>query len=581
MKYIAIDIETIGLKPYGGVIWMISISRLVGKNIKTELLEDCNGIRSIPASLKKELEDDQICKVIHNGVFDIPYLQLMFGIRIQNVWDSENMEVLIQGVRYSTNKKNILAGSFEEAMLTEHSSRLDYVLPRYGFPKPNKDIRKNFIDRPLGKPFTKEEKDYAVGDTKYLLPIQKAQEYILKRDGLWELALMENLNTERLSGMRTIGIGFDSKIWNKIAEDNEKEFNKRTNKLPKEVSNWNSERQVKKYFKDRGILIDSYDDLDAIAISSGDKVLKDFIAARELHKAVTSYGKNFFENGFVDADNRIRCDVTQTINTGRMSMSNPNLQQLPAGGQHRAAFVPKKGHVFVIGDFSGQEIGIMAAASEEKIWIEAMLRGEDVHSLTASIIEANAWAEGTTKSCTFPKKCECPKHIALRTPAKINNFMLAYGGGPTKLAEKTGMDNLTARMYVGSHKRAVPKLTRYLDKCGKNAMDTGVAYSASPFKRRRVLRAQESWQIRNQGMNTPIQAAGADMLKLAMVSVPLQFDIVLVIHDEIILEVPKAAANKAAKMLKEVMEKSAAYVTGIKGLISVKPKIAMNLLKHD
>lgn len=287
-----------------------------------------------------------------------------------------------------------------------------------------------------------------------------------------------------------------------------------------------------------------------------------------------------------------------------MSMSNPNLQQLPGEGnadmihkqvmsilykanglskskpRHREAFVPAKGKCFVIGDFGGQEIGIMAAASGERLWINAMLRGEDVHSLTASLVNPSEWASSTVRGCTFPKKCECPGHQELRKPAKINNFMLAYGGGPQKLAATTGMDQLAARMYVGAHKRVIPNLTRYLDKCGKTAMDTGVAYSADPYRRRRVLRGEESWQIRNQGMNTPIQSAGANMLKLAMISVPDWAPIVLVIHDEIILEVPIKDVVKAGVMLKTVMEKSADYITGIKGLIKAEPRVAFNIMKE-
>jgi DNA polymerase-1 len=502
-------------------------------------------------------------------------------------------------------------------MMKRHSTQLKYVLPRYGYKEPDKKIRERFVDRPLGVPFQQLEIDYAANDTKHLFAISKAQEFLLRRDGLIEVALLENKVAERYHDMKVRGIGFDKKIWRDLARMYTKEFRARMEKLPGEVNNWNSPKQVKEYFYKKGIKIDSYDEIDEVYLQTRNKILGQFIFARELHKAVTSYGLNWFNEpyinlkgeqvmgeNFIDDDGRIRCDVTQIINTGRNSMSNPNLQQLPGKGnidyfhrlvmdiirkqngqdklkwEHRKAFIPKPGHVFVIGDFSGQEIGVMAAMAEEQIWIEALLRGEDVHGLTASIVDGTEWAAARVKGCTFPFKCKCPLHLDLREPAKITNFMLAYGGGAGKLAKSTGKDRLAAIEYSARHKRAIPSLTRKLEQLGRDAVATGVSYSADPYRRRRVLRGEEEWQVRNQGKNNPIQSAGSNMLKLAMVSLPWDFAIVLVIHDEIILEVPKGQANKASKCLKQVMEKSADYITGIKGLIKVEPRIATNLMKE-
>lgn len=597
MRFIAVDLETIGLKPFGGTIWILSITE--GK--KTKVYHDCFGMKSVPVEIKKQLADDSICKIIHSSQFDVPYIELNWGIKIRNIWDTDLMETVIQGVKLAIKRKNIVPGSMDEKLLKRHGTGLKYVLPRYGFPEPDKSIREAFIDRPIGKKFTKMEINYAGDDTKYLPQIQKAQEYLLTRDEMLEVALLENKVAERYHDMKVRGIGFDQKIWREIAMENIAEYKRRMAKLPKEVSNWNSNQQVKEYFKKKGILIETYDDLDKIYLQTRNKTLGDFIATRELNKSVTSYGLSWFEDGYIDSDGRIRCSVTQIINTGRNAVSDPNLQQLPGNGnndpmrlrvlemvtgdkkklpQHRKAFVPKPGHVFVIGDFSGQEIGIMAAASGEDLWINALLRREDVHGLTAFTINQAEWNAVKQKGCTFPKKCKCPEHKKLREPAKINNFMLAYGGGPEKFADFVGCDKLTATAYVAAHKRVIPKLTQYLVKNGQEALATGVSYSADPYRRRRVLRGEEAWQIVNQGKNNPIQSAGANMLKLAMVSLPWEFPIVLVIHDEIICEVPKAQAKKCMVALKQVMEKSADYVTGIKGLIGVEPRIAMNLLKE-
>lgn len=594
MRYIALDIEAKGLHPYKGTIWMLSITE--GK--KTRLYEDCNGMESISKEDRQMLEDEKVCKILHSSIYDAPYIKLNLGITIRNIWDTELCESVIVGAKPQVKRKKEQTPR-EQQLLERFSSALDYVLPRYGFKKPDKSIREEFIDRPKGKPFSAKAKQYAKDDTKDLPAIQKAQEYILKRDGLLEVALLENKVAERYHDMRVRGIGMDANIWLKIADEQLAEFNRRIGSLPKTVDNWNSPAQVKRFFQDRGVALETFDDLDKLYIQTKDKILGTFITTRELSKAVSSYGHDFVK--FIDDDGRIRCGITQIINTGRNSMDNPNLQQLPGSGnndplrlkvlemvtgdkkkkpQHRKAFVPRKGHVFVIGDFSGQEIGIMAAASGEDLWINALLRREDVHGLTASIISPDEWQHATKRGCTFPKKCQCPEHKNLREPAKISNFMQAYGGGAQRFAEYTGCSLVEASQFVAKHKRAIPNLTRYLNANGRESISTGVSYSADPYRRRRVLLGEEEWQVKNQGKNNPIQSAGANMLKLALVSLPWEFPVVLVIHDEIICEVPKAKANKCAKALKQIMEKSADYITGIKGLITVEPRIALNLMKE-
>jgi DNA polymerase I-like protein with 3'-5' exonuclease and polymerase domains len=598
MRYVAIDIEAKNLKPFGGTIWMLSVT----ENNKTQVFHDCYGFKKLPADIKKLFTDKKVTKIIHSSQYDAPYIELVIGSKISPIWDTELCETVIQGLRIAVKAKNVEPGSATDQLLRAHSTALQYVLPRYGFPEPDKSIRENFIDREVGIPFTKKEIEYVKGDTKYLPKIQKAQEYLLRRDHLWDVACLENDVCEVYHDMKARGIGFSKQIWKEIADINIKEFAKRSAKLPKEVTNWNSPAQVKEYFYKKGVMIDSYSEIDEVYLNTRNKTLGDFIFARELHKSVTSYGYNWFDEDYIDADGRIRCDVTQIINTGRNSMSNPNLQQLPGEGkddylhnlvmeilygdnikqkpQHRRAFVPKPGHVFVIGDFSGQEIGIMAANSGEKLWIDAMLRGEDIHALTASLINPAEWAAAKDKGCTFPKKCKCKGHLALRKPAKVNNFMLAYGGGAGKFSKKTGIDSLAARAYVAAHKRVIPKLTKWLNDNGQAALTTGVSYSADPYRRRRVLTGDEDWKIINQGKNSPVQSAGANMLKLAMTSFPWkEFPIVLVIHDEIILEVPVKDAVKAGRILKQVMEDSADYITGIKGLINVEPKMQMNVMK--
>jgi len=594
MKYIAIDIEAIGLKPYGGTIWMLSIT----EDGKTELIEDCNGIKKLSSNIKKKLEDENYCKIIHSSEYDGPYIALVLGCRICNIWDSQLNEIIIQGMRVSAKSK-------DELLKQQYSTSLKYVLPRYGYKEPKKDLRLQFINREKGIPFSNSLKKYAIDDTKDLIKIQRKQFKILQQEQSLPIAELENKVAEKIIQMRVYGIGFDSNEWERIAEENEIEYASRMRKLSKYVDNWGSPKQVKQYFaSEHNIRIDSFKNIYKIYLQTRNKTLAQFIWAKEIRVSITKYGLNWFENGYIDADNRIRCNVDQIVDTGRMSISNPPLQGMPGVDikvrqrlqaldtivkqlklsgrsipQHRRAFVSKPGYSFVNGDFTGQELGVMAAASGEKLWIDAMLRGEDVHSLMASLMFQNEWSNATMKGCTFPFKCKCPGHIELREPAKTLNFMLAYGGGSTKFSEDTGIELDEAKNIIHRYKRIIPTLTNWLDKNGKQGLYSGYSYSADPYKRKRKLNGEEDWQIINQAKNHPIQSAGANMLKLAMVSIPDKYPIVLVIHDQIILEVKDLEAEKAAKVLKTAMENAANYITGIEGLIRVKPVIGKNLMK--
>lgn len=578
MKYIAIDIETRGLEVYGAVIWMLSVT--IGK--KTSVYHNCNGLtlRDIPSSVITMLKDPDTCKIVHSGEFDLPVIEKTWSVKITNIWDTCLVEKVIQAVQLKPKEH-------DEEILKRYSARLLYVLPRYGFPKPDKSIREAFIDRPKGRPFTKTEIEYAKDDTKSLPEIQKAQEYLLTRDGGLEVALLENKVVEVVADMRVRGVGFDKVRWLENADRNLQLYNRLTRALPKEVNNWGSPKQVKEYFFNRGVLIDSYENLDKIYEHCKDRILEKFIEARGYYSAATSFGAVWLvQDGkqTVDPDGRIRASIEQVLNTGRISMSRPNLLAIPKEGLQRSAFIPRPGHVFVSGDFSGQELGSIASASGQDEWIDTLLRGESIHSLIASLLFPVEWSEDTEKGCTFPKKCKCKGHQDITGKpyfkAKKLNFMLAYGGGPEKYSSIAECDMLTAKVVIKKYKKLIPRINKMLEENGAEALRTGLSFSADPYKRRRVINdSKEDWQRVNIGKNNPIQAAGANMLKLALISVPKEFPIVLFVHDEIWLEVPNKGCNKAAKTLKTVMEQAADYITGIKGLVKVTPRISNSMAK--
>lgn len=564
-KFIAVDIETNGLHPEvpGSKIWCIAIND--GKNIE---------VLTNPEKARKVLEDKSITKVIHNAAFDCYWLAYLHGINVTNIWDTRLMEQVILGDNLPRSEK-------DEQRKIELSSSLKYTLKRYGLADLEKTLGISFTTRDHNKPLTKEELEYVKNDVLYLLQLQALQEYRLTRLDLMRVANLENMVVEKVVQMRLRGVGFNKKLWLEIARQNELEQAAILKTMPPQVSNWNSPAQIKKYFAGRGVYIDSLTNIEDIFKRTGDPMLGKLIQLRKYQKLVSTYGRSWLEDSekisTVDTDGKVRAQFEQIVNTGRFACSHPNMQQLPRDTRHREAFVPSKGNVFVIGDFAGQELGIMAAASKEELWIKAMLRDEDVHSLTASLIYGAEWSAGTEKNCSFPKKCSCSAHKKMRENAKTINFAIAYGAGPSKIGKNLGLSQRDAIRLLDRYKKVVPRLIRWLNTNAKHSIKTRTSFSADPYKRRRTLRDPEDWMLANIGKNNPVQACGANMIKLAMVSTDLP--IVMVIHDEIIVEVKKADAKKACKELKSVMEKAAEYCTGIPGLIKVQPQISKTLSK--
>lgn len=568
-KFVAIDIETSGLYPKkDSKIFCCAFN--TGRTIV--VYEDISKLKAV-------LEDSSITKIIHNAAFDCFWLRRLYNIRVTNIWDTQLAELVLLGE--SLQEKET---ANNKSLMLQSSAKLGWTLQRYGLTTLEKEMGAKFATRSLTAKLTKEEIEYVKKDVEFLPQLQAMQEYRLAKLGLMQVANLENKVVEVVVDMKDRGIGFSEQHWLDMAKTNLNTYNGLLKRLPPVVDNWNSPIQVKKYFNSVGIPVQSLTGIEEFIPIYNDPTLKKFVEMRSTFKDATTYGASWLQDDIktttVDPDKRVRADFWQIVNTGRFSCSHPNLQQLPKEGVHRSAFVPAKGKVFVIGDFSGQELGIMAAASKEEIWIKAMLRREDVHSLTASLLYSELWVNNTEKGCTFPKKCKCKEHARVREHAKIINFAIAYGAGPESIGKKLKLTLKEAVRLLNKYKKVVPKLTRWLSKNGTDSVTTRMSYSADPYRRRRVLRDPEDWMLKNIGKNNPVQSSGANMIKLAMISLSKDLPIVLTIHDEIILEVDKKSAPKAAKELKVIMEKAADYCTGIKGLIEVTPRIAISLQKE-
>lgn len=254
-------------------------------------------------------------------------------------------------------------------------------------------------------------------------------------------------------------------------------------------------------------------------------------------------------------DNRIHSYFHQTVTaTGRISSSEPNLQNIPTrfdlGKQIRKVFKPKEGYVFVDADYSQIELRVLAHIADDEHMIEAFNNNEDIHRQTASKVFDIPMEEVTSKQ---------------RSDAKAVNFGIVYGISDFGLGEQLGISRKQAKLYIEQYLDKYQKIKEFMENIKESAKKEG--YVETLFNRRRYIPEMNSnnYMVRQFGarvaMNTPIQGTAADIMKIAMIKLfnelkerKLESNILLQIHDELLLEVKKEEKDEVEKLLKDSME---------------------------
>ncbi|HWF37086.1 MAG TPA: DNA polymerase I [Candidatus Acidoferrales bacterium] len=248
-----------------------------------------------------------------------------------------------------------------------------------------------------------------------------------------------------------------------------------------------------------------------------------------------------------------RFDQTGAV-TGRLSSANPNLQNIPIrtelGREIRAAFVASPGRKLLSADYSQIELRILAHLSEDPILVQAFRNGEDIHSRTAQEVFGVLPLEQTREH---------------RRVAKVINFGVIYGLSPFGLAQNLGIDTKEAARFIAAYFERYSGVKRYLD--NQIAETRKLGYTKTIFGRIRPMPEITSPQVnlRNfaerTAMNTPMQGAAADLIKLAMIEVDRRLAVerfeskmILQVHDELLFEAPEEEVESLRKLVKQVME---------------------------
>jgi DNA polymerase-1 len=299
--------------------------------------------------------------------------------------------------------------------------------------------------------------------------------------------------------------------------------------------------------------------------STDSEVLENLRGKHEIVDLILDYRQLLkLKNTYIDAlpalvhpeDGRIHTDFNQTVAaTGRLSSSNPNLQNIPIRGELgrkiRRAFVPSRpDHVLLGADYSQIELRILAAMSHDPRLVHAFATGEDIHAATAAAVFGVPLEEVTPDQ---------------RRIAKVVNFGIIYGIGEGRLAHETGITRPEAGEFIANYNRTYAGVKAFMDEMRRTAALYG--YVSTLMNRRRYMPDIHSnhpgirTAAERAAINMPIQGTAADIIKLAMIEIhdrlAEQFPeakMVLQVHDELVFDVPRSHLAEVAALVRDTME---------------------------
>ena len=539
--------------------------------------------------LRDILESKDIVKIFHNAKFDYKFIKRWANIECEGIYCTFLVERIISCGRHI-------------------GYGLKDLCKRYLNVELNKEVRNQFIGL-TGQAYRDDQIVYGAKDVEYLCKIRVLQLPTIEKYKLENVVELENNAVLAFADIEYNGIDIDRDKWEVIARASEQEaLDMRDNldqlvldspslsefvpshiqgnlfmdkeELRKLELKWSSPTQVLKVFRKLVPKLEDVNGKKMFKYRRQHKLIDKYVKYKEKMKLATSYGKEFFK--FVSNDGKIHTQFNQILDTGRVASKRPNMQQIPADNKFRNCFLAPRGWCFVSSDYSSQELNVIAFGSKDPVWIDALEKGQDLHSVCADLVYGQEWIDTAEVDCNYMKnksKCKCPKHAKLRTNVKTINFGLAYGMGPHKLADTLSISIADAESLINKYFEAFPSIGGFLDKLGSFGKKYGYIKTFPPYNRRRWFpnwypriykdksQAFELGSIERASKNTPIQGASADMTKKAMIlireyikahNVPVKM--VMTVHDQVDTVCKIEYAEEWVTRLTELMEQAALEV---------------------
>jgi DNA polymerase-1 len=536
--------------------------------------------------LRDILENRDITKIFHNAKFDYKFIKKWANIECEGIYDTFLVELV-------NNCGKKIGFGLKDLVKREFNIELD------------KEIRNKFI-RLEGAPYTESQIVYGAKDVEYLCKLREIQIPKTKANKLERVVELENEAVLAFADIEYNGLSLDTEEWKKIEKRNiiqadillinldntltedgrlkrfvakyiQADLFEDVQNLRKVNVKWTSPKQVLEVFKTLIPKLENVNGKEMYKYRYKFPLIDTYVQYKEAMKLCTSYGEAFFKN--LKSDNKIHTNFHQILDTGRVSSSKPNMQQIPADNTYRNCFVADKGWKFVSADYSSQELNVIAFGSKDPVWLEALEEGQDLHSTCAELVYGNEWLTCGEDNCAYLKKkekCNCPSHKKLRTNVKTINFGLAYGMGPNKLADTLNITIDNAKILINKYFKTFPAIKGFLEKLGNFGKTRGFITTFPPYRRRRwftnwypriwdnKLASMELGTIERASKNTPIQGASADMTKRALVlmrnhingsNAPVK--LVMTVHDQIDTICKVEYLNEWTVIMKKIMEDAA------------------------
>lgn len=532
---IGLDTETTGLDPYRSALRLLQLSSPTA-NYVIDLFE-------LPAlqnqRLRELLTAPRPIKVGHNIRFDLKFLWHHAGIRLQGLFDT------------------MLADQLITAGLAGISHSLAAVAQRHLSIELDKLEQRSDWSSLTG--LTESQLEYAARDVAVLLPLREQLISKIKELRLVEVTKLEFDCVAPIGAMELAGMHLDTGCWDRLVENVRREHDRLAAELRTMLTiegssnlfgefdiNLDSPQQVVDALNRLGISVRNTNAGTLQPYAGQHPVVAKLLDYRAVQKSLTSYGENILE--FVHpVTGRLHPNFRQIgTPTGRLSCSDPNLQQIPASPEYRRCFSAPAGRKMIIADYSQIELRIVADWSGDTALTKAFVAGADLHKLTASqMFGIPLDLVGKTE----------------RSAAKALNFGIIYGMGAQGLAARIGLTVPHAEELIKKYFKTYSGIAAWL----REASDTAVRERKCRTRAGRLIhfgiesddRAALA-MISRMGKNSPIQGTSADITKRAL-SLLLEAlkirdaKIVNCVHDEIVVEAAESQAADVAEIVRTAM----------------------------
>ena len=553
-EFFSLDTETTDIDPINAELVGMSFSYAENQAFYVPIPADREEATKIVNEFKELLENEQTLKVGQNIKYDILVLS-NYGVNVKGpMFDTMIAHYVLQPeLRHNM---DYLA----EIYLNYRTIPIEDLIGSKG------KKQGNMRDLPAEAVYK-----YACEDADVTLKLQRVLKKELDDSGASSLFYdIEMPLVPVLAYMEKNGVSLDTEALKETSQH----FTARMNQIEKEIYqladmefNVSSPKQVGEVLFDKLKIVNKAKKTKTGQYVTSEEVLEGLRGKHEIVGKILDYrGLKKLLSTYIDAlpllvnprTGKIHTSFNQTVTaTGRLSSSNPNLQNIPIrnedGKEIRRAFVPEEGCLFFSADYSQIELRIMAHLSKDKHMIEAFNEGNDIHAATAAKVYKTNIEEVSREQ---------------RSKAKTANFGIIYGISVFGLAERMNVPRSEAKELIDGYFQTYPQIKEYMDKSIEEARDKG--YIETIYGRKRFLPDIHSHNAVVRGyaernaINAPIQGSAADIIKVAMINIYQRFQtekirskMILQVHDELIIDCPIVEQDAVAKILKEEMENAA------------------------